>query len=230
MIVNENIVAKKNGFFERTYSWNQAKLSELGDGYLIQKITRITDVAGDFLIPINIPGDFNHCYYELWNIVDGKPKYVEDHHMQYDDCWSYTVMSFIDSVAAVFQDYSAKFRTAGTISMVGELFFLPSDHINADEILLSFKCKSVKYARDLPSCYECIIESYIKKFYTHKFSHGWDFSDDDAFIDSIKKEFELHKLGYEDQESYLTHCFSNLPIYQEIRDHILGTVNSIHSN
>lgn len=212
----------KNGFFKREIYWNRDVLKQLGDGFLIQKIIRKT-TSNTFQIPSESKGAFDHTYYETWEIVDGCPLYDTPDYEDYDDCWEYSAPAFIDTLGATLKDYSSKYRTEGTVSMEGRVFFVPKAHACCDSIMKAFSKKVVPFAKELPSCYKCDVEVHFKPIFHHYFSHSWNFFSDDSFISGIISELDKHRLTFEECKSYLEPCFSKLPIYEKLKDAVLSS-------
>lgn len=227
MVCNERIIVNKNGCFERKFYWNRDALRSLGDGFLIQKIERRTIASESFTLPDTINNPFCHTYYEAWNIKDGNPVYDDCSGGDFDDRWSYGVLSLIDPLGGVLKDYSSKYKTSGTITMYGTLFFVPENHELAPALCSCFSMGNVVFAGKLLSCYKCDVEMHFRRIFQHVFSHQWQLEEDDAFITAVAFELEQHKLSLEECTSYLEPCFGELPIYEKLRERILNEYSTM---
>lgn len=217
----DKVSTYKNGFFEREIYWDRDMLKQLGDGFLIQKIIRKT-TSGTFQIPPESIDLYEHTYYEAWKIVDGCPVYDTLSCESYDDCWSYSILSD-NIIAATLKDYASKYKTEGTVSMEGYVFFVPKARTCCDSIMKPFSKKVVPFAKELPSCYKCDVEAYFEPIFCHVFLHSWSFFSDDSFISDIISELDKHRLTFEECKSYLGPCFSKLPIYEKLKDAVLSS-------
>ena len=221
MICNERVITSKNGCFERLVCWNKEQLKLLGDGFLVQKVIRQTDITGSFCPNDSTEDVFNHIYFETWKLENGVPVYEGNTNFNFDDRWSYTITNIIDSFGAILKDYSSKYKSSGMITMTGTLYFVPKEHPFAHSVLLGFSQRKVPFAGDLLSAYNCAVEDHFQPIYEHHFSHGWKLDKDTEFISAIIREIRKQKLSLEECKSYLRPCFSHLPIYEKLVESIL---------
>ena len=221
MICNERIITSKNGCFERLVYWDKERLKFLGDGFLVQKVIRQTDIKGPFCPADSTEDVFNHTYYETWKLENGAPVYEGGINFDFDDRWLYTVTNIIDPVGAVLKDYSSKYKSSGTITMTGILYFVPKEHPFTHSLLSGFSQRKVPFAGDLLSAYNCAVEDHFQPIYEHHFSHGWKLDEDNEFISAVIGEMRKQKLSLEDCKSYLMPCFSHLSLYEKLVESVL---------
>lgn len=223
MICNERIITSENGCFERLVYWDKERLKILGDGFLVQKVIRQTDIKGSFCPADSTETDnvFNHIYYEAWELENGTPVYEDGNTFSFDDRWLYAITNIIDPFGAVLKDYSSKYKSSATITMTGLLYFVPKEHPFVHSILSEFSQRKVPFAGDLLSAYNCAVEDHFRPIYEHHFTHGWKLDEDNKFISAIIGEMRKQKLSLEECGSYLRPCFSHLPLYKKLVESIL---------
>lgn len=221
MVCNERITKSRNGCFERLFHWDKELLKSLCDGFLIQKVARQSTVEGRFNISDRDKNVFNHTYYEAWKLENGSPIYEDDTNTDFDDRWLYSISDFLDPLGAVLKDYASKYKSSGTVTMTGMLFLVPKDHPLTQSIMSSFSSGKVPFAGDLLSAYDCAVENHFHPIYEHHFAHGWKLDEDNEFISVIVGEMRKQRLSLEECKSYLKPCFSDLPIYKDLRRSIL---------
>lgn len=222
MICNERIITSENGFFERLVYWDKERLKTLGDGFLVQKVVRKTDIKGSFCPTDSTEPEsvFNHTYYEAWKLENGIPVYDDGTNFDYDDRWLYTITNIIDPLGAIFKDYASKYKSSGTITMTGILYFVPKEHLFARSILSVFSQRKVPFAGDLLSAYNCAVEDHFLPIYEQHFTHRWKLDEDNVFVSAIIEEMRKQKLYLEECKSYLMPCFSHLPLYKKLYNSI----------
>lgn len=228
MYYNEKISIRSNGFFERTFNWDVRKISnsDHANGYIVQKITRET-IASDIFWKTHKKAPFCHKYFEAWKVDHGKIVYnktiqavQEDANYTFDDRWIYCEK--IPSFEGVLNDCKDKYLTFGSIKITGDVYWLNSNDSRITIINKTFKENFVEYAGFLPAAYAFAELENEQSIFSYPFTVRWDFSTNDKFIEGICEIFKNSLLNSEQKEKDLTSIFSPLPIYEELRKHVLS--------
>ncbi len=184
MISHETVERFDNGFFSRKYCWDLESIKKeksVCSGYLLQKVQRKTEASSGFWRFQSSQQDIenmNHEYYEAWLVEDGEI-ILPNKHLDYHDRWLYT--SKTGAWESMLFDYKEKYKTDGTVTMVGDVYWCKAESDVAQYIKASFKPGIVKWAGDLLSSYAFPNEINLCHVFHHAFEASWDFQNDNTF-------------------------------------------------
>ena len=218
MITDEYIKEYPNGFFERSFCWDEAEIKKLGNGYLVQKIIRKTTASHNFDCSDK---SFNHTYFEAWKIENGKIIYNLNYVEDYDDRWVYFVFSLDDGFCAKMKDYKAKYHTSGIVRISGTVFFAEESSA-AKEVEEKFTVGKVPFAGDLLSSDVFESEKDLMPIFEHDFCGMWDLHTAEDMVNALVEDFRKSSITAEDALEYIK-IFGDLDFYEDLFERIKET-------
>ena len=217
MITNEIINEYPNGFFERTFKWNESKIEKLGNGYLVQKIERKTTASYNF----DCSGkEYNHTYFEAWKVRNGKIVYNLDCEEPYDDKWVYSAFAMGDMFGAKMKDYKSKYQTAGVVRILGTVFFAAEGSSAEKEVEEKFVKGEIPFALDLPSSFVFESEKDLSPIFEHSICGAWDLFTAESVIDALVKDYKKSEIILEYAIEYIK-IFADLDFYEDLYKSII---------
>lgn len=212
MIISEIINEYPNGFFERTFKWDEAEIEKLGNGYLVQKIERKTTASYNF----DCSGkEYNHTYFEAWKIENGKIVYNLDYEEPYDDKWVYSAFAMDDMFWAKMKDYKSKYQTAGVVRILGIVFFASEGSSAAKEVEEKFAVGEIPFASDLLSSFVFESEDNLLPIFEHHICGVWDLFTAESMIDALTSEYKNSSIKADEAYEYIE-IFENFDFYKKL--------------
>lgn len=215
------IINKKsypNGCFDLAINWKPEDFigsSQIGCGYIVQKITRDLVATDEFIHKVNDSiNDYRHVYYEAWKVDNGE--IVLDADYGYHDKWTYTLFGYF----GMLNDFKMKYGTCGCLNVTGEVFWINAEMREYQSIPQVFKKKAIKYACELPSTRIFNEAAQLHPVCIRQITGSWNFTNDDQFIEALLSYSKMNQPCKEKWLNNLKDIFMDMPIWNKIVESI----------